>query len=80
LDSWFKTNKLSLNVGKTNYMIFTKNAGAQNNNNTNNIIIGNNEIEQKRNIKFLGVTIDENLNWHEHIANTKNKISKFSIV
>ena len=76
LDSWFKTNKLSLNVGKTNYMIFTKNAGAQNNNNTNNIIIGNNEIDQKRNIKFLGVTIDENLNWHEHIANTKNKISK----
>ena len=54
-------------------MIFTKNAGAQNNNNTNNIIIGNNEIDQKRNIKFLGVTIDENLNWHEHIANTKKQ-------
>ncbi len=43
---------------------------------TNKIKIGNEEIEQKPNVKFLGITIDEHLKWKDHIACTKNKISK----
>ena len=30
LDVWFKVNKLSLNVSKTNYMVFSKNKCARN--------------------------------------------------
>ena len=38
--------------------------------------INGNEIQRKESIKFLGVLLDENLNWKEHIKCTENKISK----
>ena len=34
------------------------------------------EIERKKYIKFLGVIIDENLTWKNHIEVVENKISK----
>ncbi len=76
LDVWFKTNKLSLNVNKTNYMMFTNNHRPQLNHMNKTLTIGNEEIVKKKHVKFLGVTIDENLKWHEHITSAKNKISK----
>lgn len=76
LDIWFKTNKLSLNIGKTNYMLFTNNKRSLTNISPNKLKIGNEELEQKNHVKFLGITIDENLNWKEHILTTKNKISR----
>lgn len=77
LYQWFKTNKLSLNVGKTNYMLFTnnKNVSAIQD---HKIKIGDDEIEHKKMVKFLGIIIDENLNWQNHIEMTKNKISAIS--
>ena len=36
----------------------------------------NNVIERQEFIKFLGVLLDENLNWKEHIKYTENKIAK----
>lgn len=38
--------------------------------------ICNNEIKQSESIKFLGVFLDENLSWKEHIKYTENKIAK----
>ena len=35
-----------------------------------------NVIERQKLIKFLGVLLDENLNWKEHIKYTENKIAK----
>ena len=40
--------------------------------------IGDENIEYKKSLKFLGLIIDENLNWHDHIHYTKNKISKIT--
>ena len=34
------------------------------------------ELKIKANIKFLGVLIDKNLTWKDHISSIKNKISK----
>ncbi len=34
------------------------------------------ETDRKHYTKFLGVTIDQHLNWKKHIESTKNKISK----
>ena len=39
-------------------------------------IIGNRVIERQEFIKFLGVLLDENLNWNEHIKYIENKIAK----
>ena len=40
------------------------------------LTISNHIIERQELIKFLGVLLDENLNWEEHIKYTENKIAK----
>ena len=40
------------------------------------LTISNHVTERQEFIKFLGVLLDENLNWKEHIKYTENKIAK----
>ena len=53
-------------------MVFTK----RRDNRNVNIKIENQNIEQVCKAKFLGIIIDEQLNWKEHILYISNKISK----
>lgn len=77
ISTWFKLNKLSLNVKKTNYIIFTgKNVKRNDFANTSKIKIDNTEIEQVTRTKFLGVIINSHLTWDDHIKTLSNKISK----
>ena len=76
LHDWFKTNKLSLNVNKTNYMLFGNTANTQPDSNIHKILIGTDEIMPKKSVKFLGITIDDHLNWKDHIISVKNKMSR----
>ena len=74
LDIWMKSNKLSVNISKTNDIIFRP---RQKKINLNLVIQYNNQmITQKQYIKFLGVYIDEHLSWKEHINYICNKIAK----
>ena len=57
LSTWFKTNRLSLNVSKTNCMIF----GRSNQPDHNRVYIDNIVIERVNCNKFLGVIIDSKL-------------------
>ena len=72
LNVWFAVNKLSLNISKTNYMIFCSKSIPNN----INIRINDRVIERVPYTKFLGVIVDEKLNWKEHISKVKNKTSK----
>ena len=76
LNDWFKANKLSLNIGKTNYMIFHHSRTFQDLTELSSIMIGTETLSRKSSVKFLGIQIDEKLNWHEQIELCKNKISK----
>ena len=77
---WLNSNKLTLNLSKTNYVIFRPYQKKQSyqvslkvfDNNTNDFI----EIESKEFVKYLGVIIDSNLTWKYHIDNIAYKISK----
>ena len=51
---WIKANKLSLNVTKTNYMLFEN----KKNRPMLNIRIENDTLEEVKETKFLGVIID----------------------
>ena len=77
ISNWFKLNKLSLNVAKTNYMIF-KNKYSPNANINVNISIDNNQLDQVKTTKFLGILIDDNLNWRSHTTHVCNIISKYN--
>ena len=72
LSDWFKANKLSLNVNKTSYIIFKS---PKVHTNPQTLKIGTEIIEQTNTAKFLGIMIDDKLNWHKHIDYCKNKIS-----
>ena len=71
---WFKCNKLSLNLQKTNYIHF-KNRNLQNII-PFDIIIDELPLDKKTHTKFLGVTIDEHLTWNEHIRAITTSISR----
>ena len=74
LVAWLNANKLSLNIDKTQYMIFrTSNRKLIK---PKKLEINDNAIKQVSSTTFLGVTIDNKLNWAEHINKVKCKISK----
>lgn len=72
LKKWFILNKLSLNVAKTNYILFRQSKSQR----TGHIKIGTNDIKQVDHTKFLGVDVDEKLNWKIHIEKVAKKLSK----
>ena len=68
-----KTNKLIINYKKTNYMIFTK---QKINKSLFKIKIGQNEIIQKDSVKYLGIIIDNKMNWTQDINYLNAKLCK----
>ena len=74
--NWLGANKLSLNLSKTQFIIFK----AKNKKNSHNIEIQINKqiIEQVNNAKFLGLILDKELTWKQHIKLVETKISKMS--
>ena len=81
VSQWFKANKLSLNERKTKFTIFHKprdkdNIPLQ----LPKLEINNNEIKRSSSIKLLGVLVDEDLTWIDHITLVKNKLQKLRII
>ena len=72
LSTWFNAKKLSLNVSKTNFKVLSR----KKINNTPTFSINGTNIERVYITKFLGVHIDHQLDWTDHIERTKNKIAK----
>ena len=77
LTEWFYSNKLSLDVQKTHFLIFRP----------RNMIIsedlemlklGVHNIDRVNYVKFLGIYIDDTLEWGEHIQHIYKKISNGS--
>ena len=62
--TWFKLNKLSLNISKTKFCIFHK---VQREISIPEIHIENTVIGYSKVKDFLGFRLDENLNWNDHL-------------
>lgn len=71
---WMNSNKLSLNIDKTNYIIFSSPKKVTENH--DEININNNILKKVESTKFLGITLDNELKLDKHIFNIKAKISK----
>ena len=71
--TWVRVNKLSLNIEKTNFMLFTPKGFSRN---IDHISIDGQWIEEVRHTKFLGVILDNKLNWHAHCEYICGKMSK----
>jgi len=75
LSDWIKANKLSLNAKKSKFMVVTSNK-KQGKIQNFTVRIDNNTLDHVNAIKFLGVHIDNNLTWKDHINIICKKISK----
>lgn len=73
--NWFSANKLVLNLEKTCYMIF-KPKNKQICDSAIKNFVGNYEIQRVNCTKFLGIQIDANLTWKEHVDDICIKISR----
>jgi len=75
--TWTKANKLTINIDKTHYILFTNNREPKD---LPDIIIDNTIIKRKHNTKFLGVMIDSKLSYKEHLLYIKPKIAKANAI
>ena len=69
---WHNANKMSLNVDKTHYILF--NTQGKKTSNHDDIIINGSKINEVSHTKFLGVIIDKNLTWKNHIDYVCSKV------
>ena len=69
---WIRANKLSLNLQKTKYMIFSNTIETL----PTDIVLDEIPLENVSHIKFLGITVDNKLSWKTHIENTIRTISR----
>jgi hypothetical protein len=71
---WCNTNKLTLNIDKTNYIIIKN---PQNRFHlTKTITMNGSPISEAENVKFLGIIIDPKLNWSGHINKLRLDLHK----
>ena len=73
VSSWLRSNKLTLNMKKTKFMIITKKRIS---NPHIAIKINEKQLEKCSSYKYLGVVFDKDLNWGPHIEYICSKISK----
>ena len=71
LFKWLNINKLSININKTNVLLF--NIRNKNENINLNLYINNIKLKQVTDIKCLGVYIDDKLNWKKTNKLCSNK-------
>ena len=69
---WLASNKLTLNVKKSKFMIVTRKRDVPD----LSITINNVPLEQCDSYKYLGVMIDKDLSWKSHVEYISPKISK----
>ena len=68
---WLGSNKLTLNISKSKFMLVTKKKKLD-----ISIKIDNEELEQCNTYKYLGVMFDKDLSWKPHIDYISSKIAK----
>ena len=72
---WLNSNRLSLNVKKTHFMVFKTPRKLIDTSNIS-IQISDESISQTKASKFLGIIIDENLTWKTHMNDIARKVAK----
>ena len=77
LSDWFKANKQSLNIKKSNYIIFIIFRQRQKRQITSLPLYKNDhELHRTDHVVFLGVILDEHLSWSLHISHIAGKIAR----
>jgi len=72
IDNWLRSNKLSLNYNKTNFMLLNS---QKHNPASFKVIKNNHSISPVDKLKYLGVLLDNKLSWKPHVQKVKTQLS-----
>ena len=75
IDDWLQLNKLSLNYFKTCYLIFSKHPHILVNSEFS-VHMNHSKIEKSNSVKYLGLLIDDKLNWSAHAQYLSLQLAK----
>ena len=70
--TWCCANRLSVNISKTNFLLFTNRFY----DNLPVVTFDNSSIERSSSVRFLGVELDDKLKFEKHLKNVSQKVSK----
>ena len=76
INEWLASNKLSLNVAKTKFMLFRFPQKSKVSMPKLELQINGTSIEQVRTFDFLGLVINDTLSWKDHVNKISLKITK----
>ena len=74
IDTWLKSNFLTLNISKSKYIILSYKYIPDD----IPVAISGNSIERSSSLNFLGVVLDTKLTFRDHVKLVRNKLSKSS--
>ena len=74
LSEWFLANRLTINIKKSNYIIFTPQQSRKMLDLS--VEINNHKLVRVKETTFLGIILDEHLCWKSHISHIASKVSK----
>ena len=74
LFSWFSANKLTINADKTCFTLFSNSKRKT----TVNLFLNGTPINSIPVSKYLGIYLDENLNWKDHINHITGKLNQLT--
>ena len=75
VDKWLRKNKLTLNLSKTTYLLFNKQPRVPISSKIN-YFLTQKKISKVDSVKYLGVWIDNKLNWSAHIHALSLQLAK----
>ena len=76
LHSWLCLNKLTVNSSKTKFMIFTGTKRAKQPSPSLKVELNGESLERVDDYKFLGLTINQHLNWKSHMLGLLSKTQR----
>ena len=76
IDEWLRINKLTVNLDKTNFLLFSNCSRTP----KFNISFAGSSIKQCDSVKYLGVYLDDKLNWNRHVGYVITKLSSASAI
>lgn len=74
LHKWFNVNQLSLNLKKTCFSVYSN----KNCDNIKELEVENHILKRTKIVKYLGMLVDENLTWANHIDQICKKLTKLA--
>ena len=75
VQKWLKSNKLTLNVKKTKYMIIGSHYRLRYLNGDLNVTVNDQQLTRATYYRYLGIEVDEALGWQPHVHAVCKKVS-----